>query len=261
MKHRLQPPDRRGAGDRPDSIVGRMRVSGRWPALAMIAAGLLATGCASTDPLLRYHALSALAPTRPIAACDGPVLQIASVRLPAQFDRLEWIRETAAGQFEVSESDHWAAPPATLARQALAENLAARLPAGRTAFPGAAWPVAEERLSVDIVSLTVRAGEASVLLDWSLRTQGTNHGTAASVSGAQWKLNAPAGDPAAALDALLAQLADRLAAAVSCKNLQPQSSRMTRSEEKAASAPSTPLESFDATSQIRVDGVRSGVEP
>ena len=179
----------------------------RWCAAATLAAMLLAAGCAAS-PAVRYHTLQAIAPTAPAVAYAGPVVQVAGMRLPAQLDRAELLHETAPGRLGVSENDHWAALLPKLARQALAEDLAARLPEGRTTFPGAAWPRAEAQLSVDILSFTLRDGVASMQLSWSLRRAGVD----APESGAQWQLQTRAADPAAGLSALLAQLADRIAA-------------------------------------------------
>jgi uncharacterized lipoprotein YmbA len=210
----------------------------RWHPYALALPAALLIACASSPPT-RYHVLQAVAPAdvgaAPAAAISyrGPPLRVVSVLLPPALDRQELVRETAPGQIEVREFDQWAAPLARLARQALSEDLALRLPPGMLVYPGATWPQAGAELRVEIDSLRVADAAATTVLSWSLRVtaEGAASGAAASGAamrqpspgapvGAQLRLSLPlppgAGDSAAstaqAYSRILAQLADRIAA-------------------------------------------------
>ncbi|MEO5733171.1 MAG: ABC-type transport auxiliary lipoprotein family protein [Rubrivivax sp.] len=201
---------------------GSMRVVAGALAVALAAA---LSACASSSSATRFHTLQAVAATAPVSSYAGPPLQVRSVAVPAALDRNELLRDVGAGQFEVRDFDHWAAPLPQLARSALSEDLALRLKPGQLVFPGASWPAAGAELSIDIQSFRVRDGSATMQLSWSLRPRmrsGTGAETpTASASmaipaaqGAQLQLRLPAGDGAGALSqafaALLAQAADRI---------------------------------------------------
>ncbi len=188
----------------------------RMGLVATAVSATLLTACASGS-VVSYHGLETIAPRAAAAAYDGPVVQLASVQLPAGIDRDELVQELAPGRFQVLDGDHWLAPLGRLARQTLAADLAARLPPGRSAFPGAAWPVAGAQLSVAVLSFNVQGGQAAMRVSWSLRSVGSPAGTAPEVlRGAQLTLQTPSvGNPAAMAGAwseLLAQLADQITA-------------------------------------------------
>jgi hypothetical protein len=195
-------------------------------AAALIAAAVL-PGCGTTAPT-RYFTLEAVAPvaTRgdPAArgtAYRGPPLQVRVVRIPPALDRPELVRELAPDQVEIREFEHWAAPLGKLARQALTENLAARLPPDRLVFPGASTPAPGADLTVDVLSFKVANGMAAMVLTWTVRPSSVAADAAAlphprAPVGALLRLQTPAGDDAAARarawSDLLAQLSDRVIA-------------------------------------------------
>ncbi len=183
--------------------------------VASIACTALLAACASPSAV-SYHGLEPIAPRAAAVAYDGPVVQLTSVQLPAGTDRDEVVQELAPGRFQVLDGDHWLAPLGRLARQTLGADLAARLPPGRSAFPGAAWPAAGAQISVAVLSFSVQGGQAAMQVSWSLRTTGSTAGTAPEAPrGAQLALQTPSGSSAAAIarawSELLAQLADRIA--------------------------------------------------
>lgn len=172
------------------------------------------------------------------AAYDGPPLQVRAVRLPPANDRPELTTEVTPGEWQIRDFDHWIAPLDRLARQALSEDLAARLPPGRLVFPGAAYPPTGADLTVDILSFELRDGVAKMVLSYTVReranaatrnsapsqptmrdgspSQPTMRDGAPSRMGAQLRLQTTVGEGAGstsrAWSRLLGQLADQVAA-------------------------------------------------
>ncbi len=210
-------------------------------AMALVAAVLASAGCASSPPT-RYYTLEAVAPGTPAqvvqvarraAGTAVPPLRVRAVQIPPALDRPELVREVAPGQIDIREFDHWAAPLGRMSRQALHENLAARLPPGTLALPGAPLSDAAGELTVDILSFKLDNGSATMVLDWALRwpvpaalpasrsvtpAPAPTPVPAVVQPGGQLRLETPAGSDAGATarawSALLAQLADTVAASI-----------------------------------------------
>ena len=72
------------------------------------------------------------------AGYAGPPVAIPAVHVPAAIDRVEVVRQVAAGQVEIDDFARWSAPLGTLARDALVRDLIARLPSGSVLPPGTA---------------------------------------------------------------------------------------------------------------------------
>ncbi len=191
----------------------------RSGAAAAAMAAMALSGCAGSS-VTRFHSLQPVLAASGSASAstsryDGPPLQLRSVAVPVALDRAQLLREVGPGQFEVRDLDHWAAPLPDLARKALSEDLALRLPPGKLAFAGASWPASGADLRVDIQSFEIRAGMATMQLSWSLRPRAAvPSARPLAVQGAQLQLQVPAGDGASAtaeaFSALLARLADRI---------------------------------------------------
>ncbi len=183
--------------------------------IALALACILALGACAGSPPMRLHTLEAAPGATRDPRYAGPPLQVRAVAVPAALDRAELLREVAPGQFEVREFDHWAAPLPQLARKALSENLAARLPAARLAFPGASWPQPLADLNVDILSFETRAGVATMQAGWSLRPRlPAATATATAPRGGQLRLTTAANDSASGTSQAFAALLGRLADAV-----------------------------------------------
>lgn len=206
----------------------------RWHSCALALPAVLLIACAGSPPT-RYHLLQAVAPANDGAAVTstspyrGPPLRVVSVQLPPALDRQELVQEIAPGQIEVRELDQWAAPLARLARQALSEDLALRLPPGMLVYPGATWPQAGAELRVEIASLRVADSAATMVLSWSLRVPAadgappgapTRPRSPGPQAGEQLRLSLPlqpgagasAASTAEVYGRLLARLADRIVA-------------------------------------------------
>lgn len=217
--------ERPASGDRPGGATARSKVTTLRRRTAVLSFMVLTLAACSTSAPIRYYSIEPAAPlgsggaaAPSAAAYDGPPLQVHAVRLPAANDRLELTREIGAGEWQIRDFDHWIAPLDRLARQALSEDLAARLPPGRLVFPGAAYPRSGAYLTVDILSFESRDGVARMALSYTLRERAgaqTPEGTPKR-RGAQLRLQTNVGEGAdripRAWSVLLGQLADHVAA-------------------------------------------------
>lgn len=201
-------------------LYGALRAAGAVPStapIALVTAMAVLAGCAGGVPT-RFYSLEPVPPTAVLKGpYSGPAVQLRAVHIPAAMDRMEILRELAPGQSQVRESDHWAAPLGQAARQALTEDLLARLPPGIVIFPNIPRPAGAAELSVDILAFRVTGGVAVMDVSWNLDVPSeTSH---APGSTQQLHLRMAAGsdgaaDTAQAFSALLAQLADRIAFAL-----------------------------------------------
>lgn len=174
---------------------------------AAIVLGLLLAGCASSPT--RFWTIEPAPPLAALltAATTAPV-QIAAVHLPLALDRLEVVRHDEADRIEVLDFDRWSAPPGSLMRTALTQDLAALLPAGRVVFPEAPTPPNARRIVVDVLDLRRTADGYAMQVSWSLLPQpGRSR---------QLSLAAPGSDDVAgqtrAISAMIGQLASDIAA-------------------------------------------------
>jgi uncharacterized lipoprotein YmbA len=116
----------------------------------------------------RFFTLDPIAPAQPIAATSvGPSIRLRRVTIPPALDRVELTREISPGEVKVSDFEHWAAPLGQTAVQVLAEDLAARLPAGALIPPAAPLPTGGVDIDVDILAFNVADGQAVMQVSWS----------------------------------------------------------------------------------------------
>ncbi len=197
-------------------------------ALAALATALLA-GCAGAPT--RIHTLEASGPGA--AAASGWArgsFRLDAVHVPPAFDRPELVRRTDPYTVVLSDNDRWAAPLGELVRRTLTQDLERRLPPGVVVYPDAPKPPAAAGLVVDILS--VHPGADGVTMDASWTWIAPRAPVTRTTVGGVAVITAPAPvalpsrpvhltTPAAGTDvqaiapelsALLAQLADRIAA-------------------------------------------------
>jgi uncharacterized lipoprotein YmbA len=186
-----------------------------------VALGLSLAACGHSDQT-RFFTLDAIAPAQPITATTiGSPIRLRRLTVPPTLDRVELVREIAPGEVKVSDFEHWAAPVGQIAVQALAQDLAARLPAGALIPPTAPLPPGGRDVDVDIVSFNVANGQAVMQASWSTISRARvapKNGPATSPPSTTRlvELTAPveaSGGLAEAqgLSRLLGQLADRIA--------------------------------------------------
>lgn len=175
--------------------------------LVLAGLGGLAAACSSSPPT-RFFTLSAIPGSA--AGYAGPAVKVADIQVPPSMDRLELVRQGAGNELSVDDFAHWAAPLGDLARTALTQDLAARLPAGRVVYPDVAEPDGTLRVSVDLLAFTCAPERASLEASWTLAVKSKPAGPPR-----QLRLAGSCGtdgpSEAAALSALLGQLADAVA--------------------------------------------------
>lgn len=151
------------------------------------------------------------------AAGNSMPVRLDRVTIPTELDRAQLVRRIDATRLQIVEGDRWAAPLEDTIRRVLSEDLASRLPPDMVANPNEP-SIGEKRqsLAVDIqefygdpsCAVTLRAS-------WTLKqpdapsTRGTEEAripASGDCSGA--------GTLPAAMSQALAQLSDRIAAAV-----------------------------------------------
>jgi len=173
---------------------------------------LTLAACASSPPT-RFFALDAVAPaaTSTQERAGAPV-KIDAVHIPPALDRESMVRGESGNQLEISSQERWAGDLAEMIRRVLTQDLAARLPSGMVIAPESPAPPSARGVVVDILTFQPRAGEVELDADWTL-LEGTQSNPVLRRS---LQLTAPAAasaqDQAAAMSALLGQLADRMAA-------------------------------------------------
>lgn len=125
--------------------------------VTLLASLILLAACGHSAPT-RFYALDPHEPATPLllVAKADPV-RVLAVRVPPQLDRLEIAREAAGGAVQVDDLNRWSAPLGDLARNALSEDLADRLP-GVQILPARAIALDRTRdLTVEILSLQRQA--------------------------------------------------------------------------------------------------------
>ncbi|HEV7610547.1 MAG TPA: PqiC family protein [Steroidobacteraceae bacterium] len=178
-----------------------------------IAAGmltLLLISCGSAPT--RIYTLYPVAPAA-MTPYAGPPIRVDAVHVPPALDRIEVVGDIAPGELKVSDLDHWSAPLAEIAKQVLSADMVARLPPGRAIFPHLAKPEDALGVSVDILDFRADANGPYLEASWSITA--TDPRTAPRRGAAQFRAkgsNTGATATANALSALIAQLADRIAA-------------------------------------------------
>jgi uncharacterized lipoprotein YmbA len=188
--------------------------------VVVVAVSLAACGHSGQT---RFFTLDPVAPAQPVGAISmRPPIRLRRVTIPPALDRVELVREVAPGEVKISDFEHWAAPLGQTAVQVLAQDLAARLPAGALIPPAAPLPPGGFDVDVDILAFNVAGGQAVMQASWSeiTRPSAAPKGGQApppSSSTRLVELTAPvdaSGGLAEAqgLSRLLGELADRMAA-------------------------------------------------
>jgi uncharacterized protein len=187
-----------------------------WVAGCAVAAAL--GGCRSAST--RIYTLGPAAPASHIDLYHAPALRVDTLNVPASWDRIEILKLSAAGTLQISDFDHWAAPLAQMARQALSDDLDQRLPSGSVIYPRLPKPSGALGVNVDILDFNIVASQASMRASWIIAPSGDAPG--AKRSAAELRSSMSSEDPAAVAYAwsdLIGQLADRIAADATSFNM------------------------------------------
>lgn len=168
-----------------------------------------------------FYTLDPVAPSAVPASTSAPAyapvpVRVDAVHVPAVLDRPELVRPVGTNGVQVRDFDRWAAPLGELARRALTQDLAARLPQGSVVFPDSPKPPGARGIVVDLLAITPGADTTTLDASWTLLP--AVRGGAVLRQRSVRLTTPPAAGPggqAHDLSALLAQLADRIAADLS----------------------------------------------
>jgi uncharacterized lipoprotein YmbA len=185
-------------------------------AIATAVAQLVIAGCASSPPM-HYYTLSEIPATARLTVTDSTMpVRLDRVTIPAEIDRSQLVRRLDATRLQIVENDRWAAPLEDTIRRVLSNDLATRLPVNMVANPYEP-SVGEKRqsLSVDIeefygdstCAVTLRA--AWVLKQPDMQSSRGTEETRVASGNCEGSAALPA-----AMSQALAQLSDRIAAAI-----------------------------------------------
>ncbi len=134
----------------------------------VIACVLALCGCAMS-PSTQMFTLDPIAASSAIGATYvGAPIKVDVVQIPPSLNRPELVRQLGPDRLKVEDFAHWSAPLGQLARTALSQDLAARLPAGCVVYPDASSPRDARGLSVNILAFTSSAGGAYLDVSWTL---------------------------------------------------------------------------------------------
>jgi len=184
-----------------------------YRALTVAVTGMAVFLASCQSAPTRLFALDPIALTPTPSPYNGPAIRVDAVHIPPALDRIEILSEISSGEFKVNDRDHWIAPLGQLARQALTEDLIARLPQGRVIFPDLAKSTGTISVSVDLLAFSAGREGAKLQVSWV----GTSDGSQPRSCGGTMLLEttlrgAGSGATASALGTLLAELADRIVA-------------------------------------------------
>lgn len=139
---------------------------------------------------------------------EGPI-GIDGVELPPGIDRREIVTRGADHKLEMRGTHQWASPLEDMVMHTLAFNLANRLPEGSVVLPGQAKPVGAMRPLHVVFEDLAPGADGVFVLDARWTVSEVTHHERITVEGAADPENV-----AAAMSQALAQLADRIVAAL-----------------------------------------------
>jgi uncharacterized lipoprotein YmbA len=181
-----------------------------WALMGCAVAVMLAA-CHSSPT--RIYSVEAVSPATRMGTYPAPPLRIDTLSVPASWDRIEILSVSGTGNLEIREFDHWSAPLAQGARQALSSDLDQRLPSGSVIYPRLPKPNGALGVNVDILEFNIAGSQASMRASWVIfpfvGSQSAKRGVVSLHS------SMTSTEPAAVARAwseLIGQMADRIAA-------------------------------------------------
>jgi hypothetical protein len=147
---------------------------------------------------------------------------IDKVILPGALDRPQLVRRISANQLDIDENDRWPAPLDEIVQRVLAQDLAARMPAGVVVLPGEPIPRgAVRQVFVDVATFEGDlSGHVTLHARWIIETNPANAPSSSPsiADDAYITVDAGSGNAqaiAAAMSQSLADLSERMATALS----------------------------------------------
>jgi uncharacterized lipoprotein YmbA len=124
-------------------------------AVPLLALVISLAGCGSSPPSKFYVLTADPAPPRAGAAAAGNTvapntIALGRITLPGALDRPQIARRRGANEIVFSEEERWAGPLDDMMRRVLADDLAARLPAGVMLVESSAKPPPGATIALDV---------------------------------------------------------------------------------------------------------------
>jgi uncharacterized protein len=133
------------------------------PLLALV---FLLAGCGSSPPSKFYVLTADPVPQRAGAVATNTVA-IGRVTLPGALDRPQIARRRGANEIVFSEEERWAGPLDDMMRRVLADDLAARLPAGVMLVESSAKPPPGATIALDVSRFDAdESGTVTLVARW-----------------------------------------------------------------------------------------------
>lgn len=177
-----------------------------FQSLAGLMLAAVLAGCGHS-PKTRILTLDMAPPSNGGQRLDyrGPPIVVPAVHVPSAVDRAEYASQPSSGEIKVDDFAHWAAPLGLLARDALVQDLIARLPAGKVAPAGIAIDPSKRVLDVTIVSIGATPDGGALQAAYRLLPGGPLRNVTVQTSGASNPI-----EGSRAFAQLLGLLADRI---------------------------------------------------
>ena len=185
-----------------------------WRA-SILASLCLLPACQSSPPT-RYFALTEIAATTATAKQPAQIpIRVERITIPGELDRLEIVRRGTSNQLQIAVFDRWAAPLEDMIRRVTAADLATRFPPGMIASanePAIGEP--RRHLYIDVQEFSGdEHGRVMLRAAWLVQT--ANAPSVRALEDLQvGAVDATADALAAAMSRALADLTDRIAAAL-----------------------------------------------
>jgi uncharacterized lipoprotein YmbA len=180
-------------------------------AIALVGSFALMLGACHSSPT-KIYTIDAVSPATRTNTYPAPPLRVDTLNIPASWDRIEILTVSATGALVIHDFDHWSAPLAQMARQALSNDLDQRLPPGSVIYPRLSKSSGALGVNVDILEFSVAGSQATMRASWWVVPTGGMANAKRSATSLNTSLSSA--EPAAvarAWGALLGQLADHIA--------------------------------------------------
>ncbi len=177
---------------------------------------VLLAGCGSS-PKTHYFTLSRVPGGQERTASIGMPVTVAAVHVPQSLDRSEMVRATGDNTVEISDQERWTAPLGEMARRALSEDLAERLPRDEVVLPDAPAPPHTSQIVVSLAEFGPDpSGKVVLAGSWSLLDGERGKLLLRRDVALQTAAKGPGGSgEAAAMSELLGELANNIAKTLS----------------------------------------------
>ena len=179
----------------------------------LVGLGLLLAGCGSSPPSKFYVLTADPVPQRAWTAAAKTVA-LGRVSLPGALDRPQIARRKAGNEIVFSEEERWAGPLDDMMRRVLADDLAARLPAGVSLIESAATTPPGVTIALDVSRFDAdESGTVTLVAHWeALGPTGRPLGTPRESTIVEPGSGKDAAAVAATMSRAVAALAARIAA-------------------------------------------------